>query len=78
MNIRSAIVEESTLSFIGIGLPLEVISWGSMLSLSEKSTAYRCLVDYLDSRCFSCCDTIVHYQHWRLYQKKLNKQESNL
>lgn len=36
MNIRSAIVAESTLSFMGIGLPLEVISWGSMLSLSEK------------------------------------------
>ena len=34
MNIRSAIVAESTLSFMGIGLPLEVISWGSMLSLS--------------------------------------------
>ncbi len=37
MNIRSAIVAESTLSFMGIGLPLEVISWGSMLSLSEKA-----------------------------------------
>lgn len=37
MNIRSAIVAESTLSFMGIGLPLEVISWGSMLSLAEKA-----------------------------------------
>lgn len=37
MNIRNAIVAESTLSFMGIGLPLEVISWGSMLSLSEKA-----------------------------------------
>ena len=37
MNIRSAIVAESTLSFMGIGLPLEVVSWGSMLSLSEKA-----------------------------------------
>lgn len=37
MNVRSAIAAESTLSFIGIGLPLEVISWGSMLSLSEKA-----------------------------------------
>ena len=37
MNVRSAIVSESTLSFMGIGLPLEVISWGSMLSLSEKA-----------------------------------------
>ena len=37
MNIRSAIVIESTLSFIGMGLPLEIISWGSMLSLAEKA-----------------------------------------
>lgn len=37
MNIRSAIVAESTLSFMGIGLPLEQISWGSMLSLSERA-----------------------------------------
>lgn len=37
MTIRSAIVSESTLSFMGIGLPTEVISWGSMLSLAEKA-----------------------------------------
>lgn len=37
MNVRSAIVAESTLSFMGIGLPLEVVSWGSMLSLAEKA-----------------------------------------
>ncbi|MBD5519935.1 MAG: ABC transporter permease [Lachnospiraceae bacterium] len=37
MNIRAAMVAESTLSFMGMGLPLEVISWGSMLSLAERS-----------------------------------------
>lgn len=37
MNVRSAIAAESTLSFMGIGLPLEVITWGSMLSLAEKA-----------------------------------------
>lgn len=37
MNVRSAIAAESTLSFMGIGLPLEAVSWGSMLSLSEKA-----------------------------------------
>ncbi|MGN0334862.1 MAG: ABC transporter permease [Lachnospiraceae bacterium] len=37
MNVRSAIISESTLSFMGIGLPIEIISWGSMLSLSEKA-----------------------------------------
>nr|WP_297438221.1 ABC transporter permease [uncultured Clostridium sp.] len=34
-NIGGAIGTEATLSFLGIGLPIEIISWGSMLSLSE-------------------------------------------
>lgn len=42
MNIRGAIVAESTLSFLGIGLPLEIISWGSMLSLTENSLLAGC------------------------------------
>ncbi len=37
MNVRGAIVAESTLSFMGMGLPLEIISWGSMLSLAENA-----------------------------------------
>ncbi len=37
MNIRSAIVSESTLSFLGIGLPVDIITWGSMLSLSDNA-----------------------------------------
>jgi peptide/nickel transport system permease protein len=37
MNVRGAIGSESTLSFMGMGLPLEVISWGSMLSLAENA-----------------------------------------
>ena len=37
MNVRGAISYESTLSFMGMGLGLEIISWGSMLSLAEKA-----------------------------------------
>ena len=37
MNVRGAIGAESTLSFMGMGLPLEIISWGSMLSLAERA-----------------------------------------
>lgn len=37
MNVRSAIVTESTLSFLGMGLPIDTVSWGSMLSLSERA-----------------------------------------
>ena len=49
----------------------DIFSMGKYAVTVRKSTAYRCLVDYPDSRCFSCCDTIVHYQYWRLYQKKI-------
>lgn len=37
MNVRSAIVAESTLSVLGMGLPIDTVSWGSMLSLSERA-----------------------------------------
>ena len=37
MQFRSAVMAESTLSFIGLGLPLEIISWGSMLSLAQQA-----------------------------------------
>ncbi|MEG2435089.1 MAG: ABC transporter permease, partial [Ruthenibacterium sp.] len=37
MNVHSAILAESTLSFMGIGFPIEVITWGSMLSLADNA-----------------------------------------
>ena len=36
-NIGQAIATEATLSFIGIGLPPNAVSWGSLMSLSEKA-----------------------------------------
>lgn len=37
MNVSSAIASEATLSFLGMGLGLDTVSWGSMLSLAEKA-----------------------------------------
>jgi len=37
MNIISAIIMESTLSFLGMGIPIEVASWGSMLSQGQDA-----------------------------------------
>lgn len=34
-SIGSAIATEATLSFLGIGLPTNIISWGSLMSLSQ-------------------------------------------
>lgn len=36
-NIGSAMVTEATLSFLGLGLPTDVISWGSLMSLSQRA-----------------------------------------
>ena len=36
-SVSSCITMESTLSFLGLGLPADVVSWGSMLSLANKA-----------------------------------------
>ena len=36
-SIGTAMMVESTLSFLGIGLPVEIISWGSILSLANRA-----------------------------------------
>ena len=78
MNVRSAIGSESTLSFMGMGLPLEIISWGSMLSLAEKALLTgswwiilipgACLITLL-----MCLTNIGNY-----LRKNANRKESNL
>lgn len=35
-NLGSAIAMEATLSYLGIGLPANIISWGSLMALSQK------------------------------------------
>ncbi len=34
-NIGQAMITESTLSFLGLGLPLTAVSWGSLMSMSQ-------------------------------------------
>ena len=36
-NVGSAIIVESTLSFMGLGLPISEVSWGSLMSLSQDA-----------------------------------------
>ena len=78
MNVRGAIGSESTLSFIGMGLPLEVISWGSMLSLSEKALLTESWWIILIPGTFlvtllMCLTNIGNY-----LRKAANRKESNL
>ena len=78
MNVRAAIGAESTLSFMGMGLPLEVISWGSMLSLAEKALLSGSWWIILSPGAFlitmlMCLTNVGNY-----LRKSANRKESNL
>lgn len=78
MNVRSAIIAESTLSFMGIGLPIEIISWGSMLSLAENalmtSSWWIILIPgFFLVTALLCLTNIGNY-----LRKNVNRKESNL
>lgn len=78
MNVRSAISLEATLSFLGMGLPLETISWGSMLSLAEKALLTGSWWMILIPGAFLvtlmlCLTSLGNY-----LRKTLNPRESNL
>lgn len=78
MNIRSAIAAESTLSFMGIGLPLEVISWGSMLSLSEKALLSGAWWIVLIPGLFLVATLLCVTGIGNYLRKGANRRESNL
>ena len=40
--IGQAMITESTLSFLGLGLPLTTVSWGSLMSMSESVLLSNC------------------------------------
>ena len=78
MNVRSAIVAESTLSFRGMGLPLETVSWGSMLSLSEKALLSGSWWIILIPGAFLVATLMSMTEMGQFLQKELNQKESNL
>lgn len=78
MNVRSAIVSESTLSFLGMGLPLEVISWGSMLSLAEKALMTESWWVILIPGAFLVALLVCITNLGNYLRKAANRKESNL
>ena len=78
MNIRGAIGSESTLSFMGIGLPLEVISWGSMLSLSQKALAGGAWWIILIPGLFLVVTLLCVTNVGNYLRRQLNRSQSNL
>ena len=78
MNVRGAIAAEATLSFMGIGLPLEVISWGSMLSQAERSLLSGCWWIILIPGVFLVITLLCITNIGNHLRKSVNRGESNL
>ena len=78
MQVRNAIVAESTLSFMGLGLPVEVITWGSMLSLSEKALLSRSWWIILIPGTFLVTTLLCLTNLGNYLRKSVGKKHSNL
>ena len=77
-SISSCMIMESTLSFLGLGLPVTTISWGSMLSLANKAllldTWWVVIFPGLFLVTTLLCITNIAYH----FRKEGNRKASNL
>ncbi len=77
-GISTSMTTESTLSFLGLGLPVEVVSWGSMLSLANRALLMNTWWVILIPGFFLvitllCITNIGHF-----FRKEVNRRPSNL
>ena len=77
-NISTCITMESTLSFLGLGLPVDVLSWGSMLSLAEKALLTGSWWMIIVPGGFLVVTLMAMTEVGQFLQKELNQKESNL
>lgn len=77
-SISACITMESTLSFLGLGLPLDILSWGSLLSLANRALLLNTWWVIIIPGVFivvtlSCITSIANY-----FRKESNKKPSRL
>lgn len=77
-GISTSMTMESTLSFLGLGLPVEVVSWGSMLSLANRALLMNTwwvivIPGFFLIITLFCITNIGHY-----FRKEVNRRPSNL
>ena len=78
MAVRSAILTESTLSFMGMGLPLETVSWGSLLSQANTALTTGAWWIILIPGAFLVLTLLCLTELGSFLRRTGNKKESNL
>ncbi|MDO5411056.1 MAG: ABC transporter permease [Lachnospiraceae bacterium] len=77
-SISTSMAMESTLSFLGLGLPVDVISWGSMLSLANKALLLNTWWVIIIPGIFLVVTLICITNIGNYFRKETNRKESVL
>lgn len=77
-SISTSMSMESTLSFLGLGLPTHVISWGSMLSLANRALLSNTWWVIIIPGAFLLITLITITNIGNYFRKEVNKKASNL
>lgn len=77
-SISTSMSMESTLSFLGLGLPVDVISWGSMLSLANRALLSNTWWVLVIPGIFLVMTLLVITNIGNYYRKETNRKASNL
>lgn len=77
-SISTSMSMESTLSFLGLGLPVEVVSWGSMLSLANKALLLNTWWVIIIPGLFLITTLICITNIGNYFRKETNRKPSNL
>lgn len=77
-SIGSCITTESTLSFLGLGLPIDILSWGSMLSLANKALILNTWWVIIIPGLFLVITLLCITDIGNYLRKEVNRKPSNL
>lgn len=77
-SISTSMSMESTLSFLGLGLPVDVISWGSMLSLANRALLSNTWWVIIIPGVFLVITLLVITNIGNHFRKETNRKPSNL
>lgn len=77
-SISNSMTTEATLSFLGLGLPVEVVSWGSMLSLANRALMLNTWWVILIPGLFLTITLVCITNIGQYFRKEVNRRLSNL
>ncbi|REB10990.1 ABC transporter permease [Sporosarcina sp. BI001-red] len=77
-SISTSMTMESTLSFLGLGLPVDVISWGSMLSLANRALLSNTWWVIIIPGLILVITLLVITDIGNYFRKETNRKASNL